>query len=41
MSGQNRDGHFNDLEAIILRVASVIFLLLMILKFLKYEITSW
>jgi hypothetical protein len=32
---------FSDLELIIYRVASLIFLLLMLLKLLKLEISSW
>lgn len=41
MSKQNRRISFSNIELYIFRVASIIFLILMILKLLKIEITSW
>ncbi len=41
MSKQDRRISFSDIELYIFRVASITFLILMILKLLKIELTSW
>jgi phytoene/squalene synthetase len=41
MTKQSRKLTFSDIELYIYRVASLIFLLLTILKLLKFELKSW
>jgi hypothetical protein len=41
MPKARREFGFSDLELIIYRVASIVFLILMLLKLLKLEISSW
>lgn len=41
MPKQNRKFSFSNIELYIYRVASIIFLILMILKLLKFELKSW
>ena len=41
MSKENRKISFTNIELCILRVAGIIFLILLILKLLKVELKSW
>lgn len=41
MTRRNRDIDFSYIELVIYRVASIVFLVLMLLKFFKAEISSW
>ncbi|HVF55422.1 MAG TPA: hypothetical protein VM934_04680 [Pyrinomonadaceae bacterium] len=41
MPRRNSNFTFRDMEILILRVASIVFLVLMLLKLFKIEISSW
>lgn len=41
MPESNQNLRFSDIELLIYRVASIVFLILMLLKFFKHEVSSW